>query len=212
MTPGQVQGEIDAYDSAIDYVDDAVAQLVAGLGERGLDNTLIAITSDHGEASGEHDLFQHTNSLYREVLHVPPIFWWPGHVPEGVRISETVSNATLPVTILDLFDQTDGAFPGLAFAQLWRDPGLGAMWSYPPAQVAQIPWLPAQYLPAHGAMWAVLSPRWHYIVHDVFGEELYAWRPDPEELTNLAGNPGFQSVVDQFRVYLDDRLAGTDAP
>ena len=42
------------------------------LDQRGLlANTWVIVTSDHGEHFGEHHLFGHANSLYRQVLHVP---------------------------------------------------------------------------------------------------------------------------------------------
>jgi arylsulfatase A-like enzyme len=209
MTPEQLQGEIDAYDGTIAYVDNYIGQLLAELQKRGLaEDTLVVITADHGELFGEHGLLEHTNSLYREVLHVPLIFWWPGHIPEGKRIEVPVSNVALPPTLLDLIGaEGQTSFPGPSLAQLWSDTGAHQDWPYPLAEIAQIPWVPAQHLPAHGAMRSVLSPQWQYIVHEKFGEELYDWRADPKESANVAQNQEFQPIMEQFRTHLEMLLA-----
>jgi arylsulfatase A-like enzyme len=204
-TPEQLQGEVDAYDGAIAYVDHHIDQLLGELHARGLaENTLVVITSDHGESFGEHGLLQHTNSLYREVIHVPLIIWWPGHVPEGVRVDEPVTIAALPATVLDLVAQ-DGQtlFPGPSLGQLWDDSRIGSDWPYPIAELAQHPWSPTQNPSAHGAMKSALSSEWHYITHEKFGEELYAWPVDRQETLNLADRPDTQPVTEQFKTYLE---------
>jgi arylsulfatase A-like enzyme len=53
LTPQELQNEIDAYDGAISYVDDHIAQLLAEIRRLGLgDNVLVIITSDHGKPLG----------------------------------------------------------------------------------------------------------------------------------------------------------------
>ena len=62
----------DAYDDCIGYLDTQIGKLMDELKSRGvLDNTLVVITSDHGEELGEHGLFGHGRSLYSQELHVP---------------------------------------------------------------------------------------------------------------------------------------------
>ncbi len=204
MTPEQLQDEVDAYDGTIAYVDDYIGKLLAELQARGLaQNTLVVVTADHGEMFGEHGLLEHTNSLYREVIHVPLIFWWPGHVPEGKRVAQPVTNVALPATLLDLIGGNEGAiFPGPSLAPLWKEPDTNRDWPYPLAEVAQIPWVPPQHLTAQGAMKSVLSPQWQYIEHEVLGAELYDWRNDPDEAHNLIQTPELQATVERFKNYL----------
>ncbi len=79
------QTDVDAYDNGVKYVDDHIAQLMEELGRRGLaDHTLVIITSDHGESLGQHHLRTHGKALYWELIHVPLLIWYPGHVPAGV--------------------------------------------------------------------------------------------------------------------------------
>jgi arylsulfatase A-like enzyme len=95
MTPSQIQSEIDAYDGSISYADAQIAQLMADIRDRGLeDNLMVIVTSDHGEAFGEHGAFIHANSVYREEIHLPLIFWMPGQIPTGVRVAQPVTNAS----------------------------------------------------------------------------------------------------------------------
>jgi arylsulfatase A-like enzyme len=214
-TPDQLQGEIDAYDGAIAYVDHHIAELLDELEARGLaEDTLVVITSDHGEAFGEHGLLQHTNSLYREVIHVPLIISWPGHVPEGVHVDEAVTIAALPATLLDLV-AGDGhtLFRGPSLDQLWDTSQTSPDWPYPIAELARHPWSPPQNPSAHGAMRSALDSEWHYITHETFGEELYDWPVDRQERLNLAGRSETQPITEQFETYLERLVSNVvDSP
>lgn len=204
MTPEQLQGEIDAYDGAIAYVDDYVGQLLAEIQKRGLaENTLVVITSDHGESFGEHDLFLHANALYRELIQVPLIIWQPGQVPAGVRFAQPVTNAALPATVMDLIGGQDQTlFPGPPLTKFWKNAEAHTEWPYPLAEMAQQPWAPETFPVYHGSMKSLVSPQWHYILHKRFDTELYDFRNDAQEAHNLAGRPEMEDVVTQFRSLL----------
>lgn len=112
---------IDLYDGEIRYSDDGVKELVAKLKELGVwDNTILVLTSDHGEEFFEHDVLGHGFSLYQAVVHVPLILRGP-NVPVGV-LEAPVQIVDLPATVLalagtDLAALGDGtSFHGL-FAQ-----------------------------------------------------------------------------------------------
>ena len=80
------------YDANLARVDDWLGRLLQELDRRDLTaNTLIIVTADHGEEFNEHDQWGHGGSLYMPALHVPLIAVWPGHLPEGVRVTK-VSN------------------------------------------------------------------------------------------------------------------------
>ncbi len=73
------------YDGEITYHDDHLARLHEALDKQGLlDDTLIVVTSDHGEEFFEHGKVGHGHSLYEELLHVPLVFSLPGAEQEGV--------------------------------------------------------------------------------------------------------------------------------
>ena len=91
------------YDGEISYVDFRIGQLVDYLRDIDiLDNTLLIITSDHGEEFGEHQLANHFLGLYDTLLHVPLIIRYPGSSETGVRIEEQVQLTDIFPTILDV--------------------------------------------------------------------------------------------------------------
>lgn len=95
----------DRYDDEIRAVDAALEELFAYLDETGLsENTLIIITSDHGEGFGEHGHFDHGHTLYQELLHVPLIVFLPGREHGGRTVSERVDLLDLAPTLYDYLD------------------------------------------------------------------------------------------------------------
>ena len=206
-TPEQIQGEIDAYDGGIYYTDQQIQNLLDELNQRGvLENTIVVVTSDHGELFGEHGLWEHHNSLYKPVIHVPLIIWHPGSVPQGMRISTAVSNVSIPVTVLDMLgyaDQTE--FPGPSLVNLWTDTNSTAQWPDPIAEMAESSWVNPNHLSINGDMVSVVSDDWQYIEHEVNGVELYSLNEDPDQLNNLADeNP---TMLDDLKNYYLEAIA-----
>ncbi len=75
-SPSEVRAR---YQAEVTRADRAIGDLIASLKARGLyEDTLIVLTSDHGEALGEHDSIGHVISLYDELLHVPLVVRLPG--------------------------------------------------------------------------------------------------------------------------------------
>jgi arylsulfatase A-like enzyme len=210
LTPEQWQGEKDAYDGAIAYVDEQIGELFSDLKARGLaENTLVVITSDHGEEFGDHGLILHGMSLYRQEIQVPLIFWWPGKLPAGVRLGTPVTNVAVPATIMDLVARgKPSAFPGPSLVQLWKTQAIGSDWPEPLVELAQRPYpLFKKYSIYYGGMKSLIIGHWQYIDQDKSGEELYDWEKDPEELHNLAATPEGQRINREFRRRLG-RLVG----
>ena len=74
---------VDAYDRGIHFVDAQLGRLFDRLREIGIyDQSIIVITSDHGESLYDHALYLgHSYSLYDEELHVPLLVRLPGGSP-----------------------------------------------------------------------------------------------------------------------------------
>ncbi len=90
------------YRASVAYQDELLRQLFAELSQRGgLDNTVVALIADHGEALGEHGNDFHHAGLHREVMHVPLILALP-QGPRGVRVKETVWSLDLARTLFGL--------------------------------------------------------------------------------------------------------------
>jgi arylsulfatase A-like enzyme len=89
------------YDAAIRDVDAATATLAAMLEARGLlDDTVVVVTSDHGEHLGEHHLYDHKYSVYQPLVRVPLVVRGPG-VPAR-REPAIVSNLGVFATVARL--------------------------------------------------------------------------------------------------------------
>jgi arylsulfatase len=88
------------YEAEARRVDMGIGEIVAQLGRKGvLGNTLIVITSDHGEAFLEHGQLSHGFQLYEEQVHVPLVVYRQGHFEPAVR-SDIVSGIDVAPTLL----------------------------------------------------------------------------------------------------------------
>jgi arylsulfatase A-like enzyme len=241
LPPEEVRVAQDAYEGAIAYLDHQLGLLFDALEQRGvLQNTLVIITSDHGEHFGERQLFCHGNSLYRPLLHVPLLIRFPSRAPAGQSVAEPVSLRDLPATVMDLLQIEDGVpFPGRSLARYWKDPregvrgkgseGRGQDRLIEPAQpVAPLAPLasfalseiaaPSRFPPDHGRSPVISGPKkslvaagWHYIRNDGDGrEELYDLENDPLETQDLAAAASRQTL-DRFRTTLAKMLEDSGA-
>ncbi|MFO0569963.1 MAG: sulfatase [Polyangiaceae bacterium] len=92
----------DLYDSEIAYVDHHVGRVIDAIDKSPIrDTTVIIVTSDHGEAFGEHGMLRHGFEVWDELIRVPLIVHVPG-VPAR-RVSTRRSAIDLVPTVLDLF-------------------------------------------------------------------------------------------------------------
>lgn len=91
------------YAGEVVYTDRILRRLFDTLDRLGAaDDTIVAITSDHGDEFGEHGSIGHSRTVYDEVLLVPLVVWAPGLVPPGRRVDEQVSLIDIGPTLLDL--------------------------------------------------------------------------------------------------------------
>ncbi len=91
------------YDGAIAYMDTCIQNLFAAVEALGIEEeTLIVITSDHGETLYEHDCYFDHHGLYECTLVVPLILKYPGKVKPGSRFSDVTLIQDITPTVLDL--------------------------------------------------------------------------------------------------------------
>lgn len=94
------------YDNGVLQADDVVSKLLQLLSEKKyLQNALVVVTSDHGEALGEHNFFNHTNSVIEEALKVPLVMIPYGYDSELPKhYNHFMSLVDLAPTILKEFN------------------------------------------------------------------------------------------------------------
>ena len=207
--------DVDAYDNGVKYVDDHFGQLMAELERRGLaDHTLVVITSDHGESLGQHHLRTHGKALYWELIHVPLVIWYPGHVPAGDTVATPVTNAAIPATIMELLGAgAESPFPPASLSALWHAGG-APNWPDPLSELAhnaisdKEDQLARTLVPtaSTGAMKSLVTPQWQFITHETMGNQLYDWALDPAESNNLIHQPEEQATAGNLKSRLDDVL------
>lgn len=97
---------IAQYDGEIRYVDDEVGKLLTLLDDLGIvDESLIILTSDHGESLGEHHFYFDHQEVYEPTIHVPLIIKCPQKISGGKRISDLIqSTLSIAPTVLNYFN------------------------------------------------------------------------------------------------------------
>jgi arylsulfatase A-like enzyme len=155
--PAMLSKVLALYDSEINYVDSHVGELIKRLGlER---NSLLIITSDHGEQFMEHGSIGHAITLHKEELQVPLIIKLPG-VTTAQSIERQASLVDVMPTIvrslgIDRPEQTRGT-PLLDGGRM--PAGLGEVlpeWKSTAYHFAE--------LESHAILKTVIAPPWKYI-------------------------------------------------
>lgn len=160
------------YHDAIALMDAKLAHFFARARADGLlDDTLVILTSDHGEAFGDHGLYLHDASVYETHLHVPLYVHHPGLRPHAV--DDVVSTR-------DLFGLMRAAATGTTLTGTLLDPSFRA--EHPVAFAEHFHYPHARRIaPAFlGNLSAAVTPT-HKLIQRPDGARLYDLRTDPDE-------------------------------
>ena len=205
MGEAERREEVDAYDGALAALDDALGRWFAEFERRGLlENTIVVITSDHGEEFGEHGVYDHGYSLYVSGVHVPLVIVAPGRAPAGRRMITPVSLRDLPRTITSLAGlEARQPFTGTALSALWSDTPAHPATSPVFFEVEPSPGQPDWFPSSKGVMVGAIVGTRHYIRNGDGREELYDWIGDPSETRNLAQDPLSAEALAEARSTVD---------
>lgn len=183
------------YDGEVAFSDHLVGRLDDALGRHALrGETLLLVTSDHGEGLGEHRETLHGFFTYQTTLRIPFLARGPG-IAAGTRLFNTVRLVDVFPTVLDLLGVAAPAGASLAGVNL--APALrGGAKSAEPVTYAE------SLVPLLHFGWSdlrvVREGRWKYI--QAPRPELYDLQNDPGERTNLASTQS--SKADSMRAAL----------
>ena len=208
VTPSAVRPERDAYDQAIASQDGELGAMLTALERSGrLRNTIVVITSDHGEEFAEHGLLDHGNSLNPALLWVPLVVLDPARRLRGVRVREPVSLLDLPATVLSLADSSrPSELPGFSLLPHLH-PGPGALRSPVvselPRGIGKHAWLPV----SKGPLQSLTVGYWHYIRDAEGGETLMDLLGTPEGRMVRPSSPEEHLLLARMRSLLDSAIA-----
>jgi arylsulfatase A-like enzyme len=121
------------YDREVAFADAAIGELMAALEEMNLyEDTIVVVTSDHGEGFLEHGKLLHGYAPYEEVLRVPLVLRLPEKLRPGVnRVEQPVGLIDLMPTLLELTGSSPPAqATGRSRAALLDGPQPGAGWIF----------------------------------------------------------------------------------
>jgi arylsulfatase A-like enzyme len=192
------------YCGLVTLIDDMLGKMMAALDRRGLrGNTLVILTSDHGDMAGDYNMMEKGN-FYEEVIHVPLIIAPPGSKAAQARVGGLVEVTDVAPTILD--------YAGVPI----------------PPQMAQAmslrPLLEGAGQPRESILCenmtkrnlngkCLRTDRYKYVFSGA-GQpaQFYDLREDPNELCNLSGDPRYGAEIDRHKDLLLDRLMRSEAP
>lgn len=182
------------YDGDMTYLDRCIGELADYLRSLGiLDNTLLIITSDHGEEFGEHRLVGHSFGIYNSLLHVPLIIRYPKRFAPGRRHRQLAQLSDLFPTILDALDiPCTGTHPLdgrslLAPLKQGTRPYAVAEKHYHADWIGEFlgPLGKWNGIPLQRRLRCIQDDRFKYIWSSLGHDELYDLREDPQEQKNL---------------------------
>lgn len=205
------------YDGAIRYLDEVVGEVVGFLRERdAFEDTLLVVTSDHGDNFGDHGLTSHIFCLYDTLVRVPLVVSPPGNAPAGEVIDRQVSLVDLEPT-----------FREAAGARMREYPHTESLLGFEDRQYHEYTF--SEYAGFQGpvrrlerkfpefdasqyarCLQAVRDEEYKLIVDSAGNRELYAWREDPGETNDLLSERSAEA--DRLQSVIEERLGTLEMP
>lgn len=184
VTPAQLRRLMRQYYGMVKCIDDNVGRLLDTLREHELlERTVVVFTSDHGDLCGEHGRLN-KGVPYEGSARVPFLIACPGLMPPGTVVDEALTCVDFLPTIMSLLDvRYDHTVDGRDASALLT--GENVEWD----DVAFVRSTP-------GAPWLSVITARHKLVFSTNDQPwLIDLREDPNELTNLIGNPEHGELV-----------------
>jgi arylsulfatase A-like enzyme len=218
LTRWKYQRYMQDYLATVQSVDDSVGRVLAALDKGNLArNTVVIYTSDQGFFLGDHGLYD-KRFMYEHSLRMPFLVRWPAGIKPGTRSDAIALNVDFAPTFLNL--------AGLPIAPEMQGRSLQpVLRGRPPAD-----WRTSMYYRYYHDP-GDHNTRAHYGVRTRTHKLIYFWKKDqwelfdlvndPDELHNLYGEPGQESLTEQLKAELarlkravrdDDQLANEQLP
>ena len=209
--PTEKQRElIHGYYACVSMVDEQIGRILDELESQGVaTNTIIVLWGDHGWHLGDHDLWC-KHSTWEQACHAPLIFSYPGTDNPGMRtdapaefvdifptlcdlaglpepIQNLTGNTNQPLEGVSLVPLMEGEVPtvkSIALSQWPRGSNIG--YSMRSRRYRCVLWVDKTYYP---------DLPWDKTIEDA---QLFDMRNDPRETVNLADDPAYEVVYNEF--------------
>ena len=197
------------YDRLTERVDQQIRRLLGALEESGLaDDTLVVLTSDHGEGVAAHKWVTKL-MLWEEVIRVPFVMRFPGVVPAG-RVDRThlISGLDLLPTLCDYANiEAPAGIDGQSLRPVVKSPDL-------PGRPSVVTELQAFMDEEKKKGRMIRTARYKYVVfsHGRRPEMLFDLETDPGEKKNLAHESPYREVLSEHRELLRKEAEKTADP
>jgi choline-sulfatase len=195
LTEEEIVKNRRAYYGMITYFDHKIGQIIDELERKCMmENTIIVVTSDHGEMLGEHGMW-FKRTFYDQATKVPLIMSFPDHYSAGKRVNKIVSLADLSATLMKIGDvpecddwisELDGdSFESLLFGddENWKDEAICEYYGEGPIQ----------------PMVMLRKGRYKYVYVHEHEPLLFDMEKDPYEVHNLAQLTEYKHSIDEFQ-------------
>lgn len=199
----------DYYRGKVRLYDNAVGELLQALKDSGAwENTIIIVTSDHGDMDTNHRLIFKGPFMYEHMVRIPLLIRVPsgcgGAAPRQVTDYQGV-NADLAPTVLDLAGLTPHQCHGQSLKPMLMGTG----------ELRQRDYVVSEYYSKQkwvNPIRMIRTPEFKYNPYILHGEEFYDLKNDPDELVNLAGDSAYAGKKKELKAALDKWIADSDDP
>jgi arylsulfatase A-like enzyme len=195
------------YMGLIKQIDDHLGRLWRFMEARGLfDNTMVVVTSDHGDYLGDHWLGE--KELFHDVCaRIPLVLYDPDPAADATRgsvVAELVEAIDLAPTFVAAYGGPDlsHVFEGRSLLPLLRGGGNGAPWR--DAVVSELDYafrrarVDLDVPKDRARAYMMRSNDWKYVLFEGFRPQLFDLRADPRELDDRGKDPALQRVRDEM--------------
>ena len=186
------QQVVAKYYGDVSLIDACVGRVLEAIRDCGIeDETIFVFSTDHGDATGSHQHFEKSGTMYDEVFRIPLIAKVPSAerrvVPQFVRLMD----------LMPTFVEWGGGAP---------PEGIDARSLTPLLQDGDPPnWPDSVYCESHGEVWGYNSQRmmrtarWKYVYSPTDLDELYDIETDPAELHNRIDDPDCADILAEMK-------------
>lgn len=185
------------YYGMMSFTDKYIGKILDWLDGSGLkENTLIVFTSDHGHVWGQHGLYGKGAFHYEDLLKVPMIASFPGHIPAGQRSSAMQSLVDIPTTFL--------SYAGIAKPRTITGLDQRAVWEGEAGSARDHVVVENRHQPNRLHAKTYINERYKLTTYEhMDAGELFDLQEDPGEFRNLWSAPEARELKSQlFREFL----------